>query len=88
MSSKSKHNRRDVEFNKKMTTNSAGFDKAVTSPMSSTQPEKSAPLSNNVTKEKTAMNADSPYFLQDLKWTGIVGGIVLILLIIAFFLFS
>jgi hypothetical protein len=86
MSTKSKRNRRNIPQNRKSTAVPAVSSMASITKVDTTQISKIA--GPNADSSKAAVLVPSSvYFLRDLKWTGVVTAIVIVLLIISFLVF-
>ena len=86
MPSKSKRNRRSAS-NRRELVNTADTNTTPAVPVYHNQTPISASTVTNKPKENTASSAGSVYFSNDLKWTGAVTGIIIILLILSYILF-
>lgn len=88
MSSKSKKNRRSISQTRKETGNFA----VNTSTISGIQTSQPREVAEEVSPKRAAFNsayevANDMSFIKDLKWIGVVTAIVVILLIIAYYVF-
>jgi hypothetical protein len=86
MSPKSKYNRRNISQNKPESTNPAEARPAATAQTVNTGSLK--PTNTATANAKAIMDmTSSETFLSDLKWIGTVTAIILVLLIVAYFMF-
>ncbi len=85
MPNKSKRNRRATARIRRETINTSVAGNEMDAPMANTQPGKITPSYSNPTR--VTASAYSIHFIDELKWIGVAAGSVIILLIIAYFLF-
>jgi hypothetical protein len=82
MPNKSRRNRRNIPQSTSENTNQVSSNSQMATQAPNAQPGRATP-----SKGATSMIPDSPYLVKDLKWTGIVTVIVVVILIVAYFIF-
>ena len=79
---KSKRNRRNIPKNK------SGITSPITSnPEMTTQTANSQPERVTSSRGATAAASNYPFLLNDLKWTGVVTGVIIVILIVTYIIF-
>jgi hypothetical protein len=84
---KSKKNRRNIPPNRVSVTSSAGTAENSKTLTGINQPEKSRPVYGNTSKTSAAAVPIQTHFLSEIKWIGLVAVIIVILLVVAYYIF-
>lgn len=87
MPAKSRRNRRNITQTRKTTTEPKITKAVPETPELSSQPEKSVASYRSVTKAAADPAVAYPYIMNEIKWIGIVTGIVAVVLIIFYIFF-